>query len=43
MGTEYLSGVGEFLKLLAMDSNPIQEGRGGKVLIIITFIYYLWR
>ena len=28
MGTDYLSGVGEFLKLLAMDSNPIQEGRG---------------
>ena len=30
MGTDYLSGVGEFLKLLAMDSNPIQEGRGGE-------------
>lgn len=29
MGTDYLSGVGECLRLLAMDSIPIQEGRGG--------------
>ena len=30
MGTDYLSGVGECLRLLAMDSIPIQEGRGGE-------------